>query len=76
MQTLQSIQDRRNLALTHNHITPLLESLNRLNNNPTIERHNATFSPEGCITLHLPNLTKASLELITNIAKTLIPWKK
>lgn len=76
MQTLQSIQNRRNLALTHKHITPLLESLNRLNNIPANELQNATFSPNDFITLHLPYLSKASLELITHIAKTLIPWRK
>lgn len=76
MQSLKEIQAKRNLVLNHKHIAPLFESLNSLQNLPQNELENATFSFDDFITLSFPNLTESSLHHITEVAKTLIPWRK
>ncbi|MDE5592030.1 MAG: tRNA 5-methoxyuridine(34)/uridine 5-oxyacetic acid(34) synthase CmoB [Helicobacter sp.] len=73
---LQSIREKRNLALSFKNITPLMQSLGLLEQIPKEELEGASLRIGDFIEVFLPALSKESEVLMEHIARSLIPWRK
>lgn len=73
---LESLREKRNLALTYKNIIPLRESLQRLQNLSPQSLEQKSIDCGDFIRINLPNLSPKDKNIIEEIAKDLIPWRK
>lgn len=72
---LEQIKKQRNKLLSYKNITPLIESINRLN---SIDKQEliCNITLNDFVEINLPNINKESLKLIEDVALSLKPWRK
>ncbi|WP_299547077.1 tRNA 5-methoxyuridine(34)/uridine 5-oxyacetic acid(34) synthase CmoB [uncultured Helicobacter sp.] len=76
MQTLEQIRITRNRALSFKHILPLQEKLESLKSIPKSELAGVKIFYKDSICIEIPHISAKSFELICEVAKALIPWRK
>lgn len=72
---LSQIRTNRNKLLTYKNITPLLESINRLENLPRHQIETNMFL-DRFVTINLSNASDSTIRLIQEIAYSIKPWRK
>ncbi|MCI5968318.1 tRNA 5-methoxyuridine(34)/uridine 5-oxyacetic acid(34) synthase CmoB [Helicobacter sp.] len=73
---LKQARITRNRSLTFKHILPLQKKLESLNTIPMSELTDIKIFYKNSIAIEIPHISTESFELVCEVARALIPWRK